>query len=664
VIPLFGVCLLSLALYAITAAPDIPLVDSGELALAAYSGGVAHPPGFPLYLILGWVFSRLPFFSSPVFALNLMSALFGALSVGMCFLVAERSIAVLELSRGAGPTDSSERLSARLLSAGAAALVWATARNPWSWSGVTEVYSLNVFLISAAWFCALVWVCAEYAKRHSHPARSTRWLIAAAAFGGLGLANHHATSALVFPLLLLIVLSVKASVLRDRRVVLGCAAAIVACLGLYLYIPLAARSDPALGWGGVDSATRLIRHVIGWQYHTFASPSSFVNELILRSFASSLFLGCGLLTSVLALAGLGLAPGLRGVSLSAGLVCLGVPVSLIFLNLALVVGYTAGPEDQRSYELPAHLAWCVMAGLGLWMVGSRWAGLRRPAVLVAATLLLVGANLFRNFDYCNLRSEYSGRTFVREALEEVPRGGIVFTAEWNFYAPFLYMHHVEGYRPEICVVNVLLMRRFWYASYLERSFPDYVEPARNEFAAFLEQVTAFDEGGPYDADAIADAYTALMTRWAEIGRARAGAFVDFRSLARAGERSWIGRYKPVPRGLLLALQDAGHGPGAPRPVSPKDAENLRYLRARVGGGDEVLRDPLRIDPTSVRYFKVYDQYRSAVEASLLLIALTRSRDEVRQQATEYGRWFPDVPFVMQRLEERFREAPGVTRPRP
>ena len=690
-----GVTLLSLVLYVLTAAPDIPLVDSGELALAAYSGGVAHPPGFPLYLILGWLFSHLPFFSSPVRGLNLMSALFAALSAGMCFLIVERSIAVLQLSRGVDTPDSGERRAAALLSAGAGALAWATARNPWSWSGVTEVYSLNIFLISAAWFCTLVWACAEVSNSGPRSVRSGRWLVAAAAFSGLGLANHHATSALLFPSLLLILLALKSSALRDRRVLFGCAVVLVASLGLYLYLPIAARNDPALGWGGVDSASRLIRHVVGWQYRTFASPSSFLTPLILRDFGSTLLLDCGLLASVLALAGLGLAPGLRtvaerqrkkstrqksgrtqrrkrsvsgghhskGVLSSAGLISFGVPVSLIVLNLALVVGYTAGPEDQRSYELPAHLAWCVLAGLGLWLIGRRWPGLRRPAFLVPTVVLLGSANLFRNFDYCNLSSEYSGRTFVREALDEVPPGSIVFTTEWNFYAPYLYMHHVEGYRPDIAVVNVLLMRRFWYASYLERSFPDYVEPARTEFEVFRDQVIAFDQGSPYDADEIANAYASLLTRWAGIGRARARAFIDFGSVGRSEERDWIGRFNPVPDGLLLALEGAAHDGGTARPIAPKDAENLRYLRARVGEGNAVLRDPLRIDPTSIRYFKVYDQYRKAVEASLLLVALTRSEDEMRERAAEYGTWFPDVPFVMQNLEEKLRKAPEVTRPR-
>ena len=113
----------------------------------------------------------------------------------------------------------------------------------------------------------------------------------------------------------------------------------------------------------------------------------------------------------------------------------------------------------------------------------------------------------------------------------------------------------------------------------------------------------------------------------------------------------------------LVTEGAAHDGGTARPIAPKDAENLRYLRARVGEGNAVLRDPLRIDPTSIRYFKVYDQYRKAVEASLLLVALTRSQEELRERAAEYGTWFPDVPFVMQNLEEKLRKAPEVTRPR-
>jgi Protein O-mannosyl-transferase TMEM260-like len=60
-------------LHGYTAAPDISLVDSAELALAATAGDVAHPPGFPLFLLIGRLFTMLPF-DSPARAMKVMSA--------------------------------------------------------------------------------------------------------------------------------------------------------------------------------------------------------------------------------------------------------------------------------------------------------------------------------------------------------------------------------------------------------------------------------------------------------------------------------------------------------------------------------------------------------------------------------------------------------------
>ena len=59
------VCLLvfvvTLGVYFLTLAPTVTLVDSGELILACHSLGIAHPPGFPLYVLIGHLFTRLPF---------------------------------------------------------------------------------------------------------------------------------------------------------------------------------------------------------------------------------------------------------------------------------------------------------------------------------------------------------------------------------------------------------------------------------------------------------------------------------------------------------------------------------------------------------------------------------------------------------------------------
>ena len=69
----------SLALYVWTLAPTVTLVDSGELIVAARTLGVAHPPGFPLYILLAHLASIVPL-GSVAARVNFASAIFAALA--------------------------------------------------------------------------------------------------------------------------------------------------------------------------------------------------------------------------------------------------------------------------------------------------------------------------------------------------------------------------------------------------------------------------------------------------------------------------------------------------------------------------------------------------------------------------------------------------------
>ncbi len=72
----------SLAVYLLTLSPGLGWHDSAELTAAAMTWGIPHPPGYPLYTALGWLFCQLPL--TPALATNLMSAVFAAGSVGLC----------------------------------------------------------------------------------------------------------------------------------------------------------------------------------------------------------------------------------------------------------------------------------------------------------------------------------------------------------------------------------------------------------------------------------------------------------------------------------------------------------------------------------------------------------------------------------------------------
>src|SRR2546421_10029810 len=83
----------ALFLYTWTLAPTVTLIDSGELILAAHSLGIAHPPGFPLWVMLAHLASLAPF-GSVASRINFSSAVFAAFaSATLTLVVAELSVA-------------------------------------------------------------------------------------------------------------------------------------------------------------------------------------------------------------------------------------------------------------------------------------------------------------------------------------------------------------------------------------------------------------------------------------------------------------------------------------------------------------------------------------------------------------------------------------------
>ncbi|MGB5138628.1 MAG: DUF2723 domain-containing protein, partial [Candidatus Zixiibacteriota bacterium] len=81
-----GIFLSTLILYLVTAYPTVAYIDSGELAVANWTLGIAHPTGYPLYTLIGRLFSLLP--------LELIKSqiLFGALSTAVATMVISISL--------------------------------------------------------------------------------------------------------------------------------------------------------------------------------------------------------------------------------------------------------------------------------------------------------------------------------------------------------------------------------------------------------------------------------------------------------------------------------------------------------------------------------------------------------------------------------------------
>ena len=72
----------ALIIYVITLAPSVVQIDSGELAAVQITLGIAHPTGYPLYTILGYLFSLLPLPFTKIYQMNLLAAIYCATAVG------------------------------------------------------------------------------------------------------------------------------------------------------------------------------------------------------------------------------------------------------------------------------------------------------------------------------------------------------------------------------------------------------------------------------------------------------------------------------------------------------------------------------------------------------------------------------------------------------
>src|SRR6478609_2806491 len=213
-----AVFLVALVVYSWTLAPTVTLTDSGELIVAAYGLGVAHPPGFPLWVMLAHLASLVPVGSVAV-RINFSSAVFAALACGMLtlvvielFLTASCFAASRRKNKGArhGGNIKSPSVNGLLMFAPAvgAGLLMAFSRTLWAYATITEVYALNALLILLVFFLVIRWRRLIIESRANSSAPETahdKWIYAAAFVFGVAMGVHHVTVALTLPAIAVVV---------------------------------------------------------------------------------------------------------------------------------------------------------------------------------------------------------------------------------------------------------------------------------------------------------------------------------------------------------------------------------------------------------------------------------------------------------------------------
>jgi hypothetical protein len=451
--------LLSLAVFVKTAAPTLLMSDPAEFQLACYTLGIAHPTGYPLYLIVGWLWSHLLPFGDAAYRVNLLSACFAACAVGLFYPLA------LSVLRKALQTPSQTLMR---LVAVFAALSLAVSRTFWSQALRAEVYALNSLFVAATLLLLLRWA----------ESGSTRTLRLAALVYGLSL-THHATMILFLPAILTFVCSTQRSVIRNLRSLVTLLLLVAAPLLLYLYIPWRAPATPylyiELAPGRTlelyDNSLRgFVGFVLGEMFRgelgvqaPLLERLSMAVDLLFRQFGvAGVALG--------ALGAVKLALGGRG---SAARRCL----TLLALSYVALVGFTLvyNVGDIQVFYTPSYIVFALWLAVGMaWLVetvrsvrfgASRISTVRGSYLVLALLALLPLTSLWNNYQTVDKSTDYRAREWAEEVLSQpIPEGTILVSNDRNEITPLLYLQYVEGQRPDLLTMFPLMLPQEEYSN--------------------------------------------------------------------------------------------------------------------------------------------------------------------------------------------------------
>src|SRR5262245_395245 len=659
-----AVFLVALVVYSWTLAPTVTPTDSGELILAAYGLGVAHPPGVPLWVMLTHIASLVPIGNIAV-RINFSSAVFAALACAMLTLVVAELI--ITASSVVGPhrrnkparrgsnIDSSNRgglfMFAPAIGAG---LLMAFSRTLWAYATIAEVYALNALLILLVFFLVVRWrrrIIETRTNSSGAEATQDKWIYAAAFIFGLAMGVHHVTVALTLPAIAIVVFRTEGlKFFTSRRLSYAALISIGALIIVYSYLPWAASRSPAMNWGNARSLQEIWWHITGRQYRVFFSfsPSTMGPQFIefcrmaLREF------GFPWLPLTLFLAVAGLASAYKRDRTAFWFLLL-----ILIADLAYSLSYEIA-EDKDAYYLPAFISIAIAAGLGFrWLIQlttSRRSPIWTPYVAAATPIVLTSVTAFSaNWPFNNRRHDFIADDYVQNLFSTIASDGLLLTQDWQVVSPMFYAQEIEQRRPDVKVVDINLLRRSWYFDYLKQAHPRLIDRSKEKIESYLGLLKLWER----DPGAFA--------RNEELTRRISMAFLDmFQAIVRNEIRvapvyitndvlvanqtnsyltQWIPQnYQLVPQGLVFNLaadQSFHEPPDLHLPTRGLADGTVRFEKDDVING-KILPAYTRMLINRGRYLALFNQHERAIIAFKQALALDPNLPEAQKGLAESG----------------------------
>ncbi|OGF67050.1 MAG: hypothetical protein A2Y62_10910 [Candidatus Fischerbacteria bacterium RBG_13_37_8] len=482
-------------------------MDSGELITAVYFSGVAHPPGFPAYLLIAHPFSRIPL-GNVAWRINFVSALFAALSVLVLFLTTVKILEIYTISLPQKKKNPPKKKSAEplpshsfLIPAIISSLAFALSHSFWSYAEIAEVYSMNLFFVLLTAF----FLIANYRTKIITGHINYRILYLSAFLYGVSLGIHHVTVVLVSPALFLLMFSTTGVAFLKSKKFLFALLTFFTGLSVYSYLFIAAANDPVMNWGNPDTWERFARHVSAWQYRSNISInfSQVLNELSSYLHLQKEQFYYIFLLFIL----LGIFQLFKQRILTLFLLL------LVFFNLLYGLLYTIA-EDKDAYYLPTYAFESILIAVAIFTFSSAKSTIKRNITTLIAVLSLVF--LFVSNYATAPKNDYRiADKYVLDTVNSIEQNGVYLTQDWQIYSPLFYHQHINNLRQDILSIDINLLKRSWYLHYIKKQYPEAAQFFAKRIEDFLKEVMKFERGLPYDPLTIQQCYINLINSFIE-----------------------------------------------------------------------------------------------------------------------------------------------------
>lgn len=411
---------------------DVYSGDIGDLVTAAFVGGVPHPPGYPLFTLLGFILSHLPFPLPVVSRVGLISVFssLAALIVYYKFSLKVTKSIFLGL------------LSTSILAF--SYLFWLNAEIP-------EVFALNNFFAVILLYLAIQF---QQSKKSQH-------LYFLAFFSGLSLTHHH-TILLIFPTVALLV-NKHSKLILAKKHIFRCLILFILGLSVYLYVSIAASRNPVINWNSAYNLKNFIHLVLRKDYGVISLEKSQgivplpTKMIILKNYFQTLVSNYSYqVLFVFLLGAIRLFHKDRKLFFSLVLGSLVTGPIFIFYSAKIATSSASLGVLERFYTLSAVIL-MFFVPFGFDAIRSYInKKLSSPifGYIVLAYFFIVIFLLFKyNFPKTDLAKTRIGNELAKDVLSDLPKNAVLFVTGDTTTFNTWYVHYVLKQRQDIEIIN-------------------------------------------------------------------------------------------------------------------------------------------------------------------------------------------------------------------